>query len=88
MSVSSVTSSPSTGLSASAMANASTTTAARTPTKTLGEQDFLQLLSTQLQNQDPMQPMDDTQFIAQMAQFSSLQQMSLMQSNQQQMNAV
>jgi flagellar basal-body rod modification protein FlgD len=40
----------------------------------LGQADFLQLLSVQFQNQDPMQPMDDTAFIAQMAQFSSLQQ--------------
>ena len=35
----------------------------------------------------PLKPMDDTSFIAQMAQFSSLQQMSLMQANQQQLNA-
>ncbi len=41
--------------------------------KQLTQQDFLQLLSTQMQNQDPMQPMDDSQFMAQMAQFSTLQ---------------
>ena len=34
---------------------------------------FLTLLTTQLQNQDPMKPMDDTQMIAQMAQFSALE---------------
>lgn len=39
---------------------------------TLGENDFLQLLTTQLQNQDPLQPMSDTEFIAQMATFSQL----------------
>jgi flagellar basal-body rod modification protein FlgD len=39
---------------------------------TLGENDFLQLLTTQLQNQDPLQPMSDTDFIAQMATFSQL----------------
>ena len=44
--------------------------------QTLGENQFLQLLMTQLQNQDPMSPMDNTQFIAQMAQFSSLEQMT------------
>ena len=40
----------------------------------LGQNDFLKLLSVQFQNQDPMKPMDDTAFIAQMAQFSSLEQ--------------
>jgi flagellar basal-body rod modification protein FlgD len=60
----------------------STTSVARTPTQTLGENDFLKLLAVQLQQQDPMKPMDDTAFIAQTAQFTSLQQMS--QLNQQQ----
>ena len=39
----------------------------------LGKQDFLKLLMAQMQNQDPMKPMDDTQMIAQMAQFSALE---------------
>ncbi|WP_044476810.1 flagellar hook assembly protein FlgD [Oceanobacillus massiliensis] len=47
----------------------------RTPSANLGKDEFLQILMTQLQNQDPSQPMDDTQFISQMAQFSSLEQM-------------
>jgi flagellar basal-body rod modification protein FlgD len=38
----------------------------------LNRQDFLQLLVTQLQNQDPLSPTDDQQFIAQMAQLSAL----------------
>jgi flagellar basal-body rod modification protein FlgD len=39
----------------------------------LGEDAFLKLLTTQLQNQDPLKPMDDTQSIAQLAQFSAVQ---------------
>ena len=37
---------------------------------TLGQQDFLKLMTTQLQNQDPFKPTDNTEMIAQMAQFS------------------
>jgi len=44
--------------------------------QSLGKDDFLQLLVTKLQNQDPLKPMDDEDFIAQLAQFSSLEQMS------------
>ena len=39
----------------------------------MGSDQFLQLLTTELQNQDPLQPMDDTQSVAQLAQFSALQ---------------
>ncbi|MGQ9556351.1 MAG: flagellar hook capping FlgD N-terminal domain-containing protein [Desulfurispora sp.] len=44
----------------------------RVPKKELGQQDFLQLLMTQLRNQDPLEPQSNEQFIAQMAQFSTL----------------
>lgn len=44
--------------------------------KNLSQDDFLKLLSVQFQQQDPLQPVDDTAFIAQMAQFTSLEQQS------------
>jgi len=43
--------------------------------RTLGADDFMKILMTQLTAQDPMNPMKDTEFIAQMANFSSLEQM-------------
>ena len=48
-------------------------TKANTVSQQLGADAFLKLLTTQLQNQDPEHPMDDTQSVAQLAQFSALQ---------------
>ncbi|MGM8364134.1 flagellar hook assembly protein FlgD [Virgibacillus sp. W0181] len=47
----------------------------RTPSSNLGKDEFMKILMTQLQNQDPLNPMEDQDFIAQMANFSSLEQM-------------
>ncbi len=41
----------------------------------LGKDEFLKLFITQLKNQDPLEPMDNTQFIAQLSEFSQLEQL-------------
>jgi flagellar basal-body rod modification protein FlgD len=48
------------------------TTSEEKNNETLGQSDFLKLMTTQLQNQDPFAPMDNGDFIAQMAQFSTV----------------
>ena len=47
----------------------------------MGKDDFLTLLLTQLQNQDPLNPTDSTEYTAQLAQFSSLEQLSNINAN-------
>ncbi|MGW8300500.1 MAG: flagellar hook assembly protein FlgD [Desulfobacterales bacterium] len=53
----------------------------RDPAKIMGKNDFLNLLVTQLQNQDPLNPAESTEFTAQLAQFSSLEQLSNINDN-------
>lgn len=44
-------------------------------TDSLNKDDFMKLLLTQMQNQDPLNPMDNTEFVSQLSQFSQLEQM-------------
>lgn len=57
----------------------------REPSSDLGKDEFLQLLMAQIRNQDPLDPMDDKEFIAQMTTFSSLEQMMNMNNSIQQL---
>lgn len=68
--------------------NKQNTVNGRTASQSLGKDDFLKLLITQLSNQDPTSPMENTEFISQMAQFSSLEQMTNMNSEFTKLNNV
>lgn len=58
--------------STTAAASTSAGAATTNPYNNLTESDFLKLLTTQLSNQDPTHPVDNTQMLAQLAQFSTL----------------
>jgi flagellar basal-body rod modification protein FlgD len=58
-----------------------TPTYATSAAGTLGKDDFLKLLVKQLQNQDPMNPLDSSQFATQLAQFSSVEQLANINTN-------
>lgn len=55
------------------------------PSKVLSKDDFLNLLITQLQNQDPLNPTDSVEFTSQLAQFSSLEQLGNVNDNLQEL---
>jgi flagellar basal-body rod modification protein FlgD len=65
---------------------AATSDPSRVPTKTLNQDDFLKLLVAQMTSQDPMNPQSNTDFAAQMAQFTSLEQTQTMASDLATMN--
>jgi len=60
----------------SSSASNSTSSTSSSSTSSLGQDAFLQLLVTQLEYQDPLNPMDDKDFVAELAQFSSLEQLT------------
>ncbi len=61
--------------------NKTLTVNGRKASQELGKDDFLKILIAQMSNQDPTSPLENTEFIAQMAQFSSLEQMTNMSTN-------
>ncbi|MGH7959520.1 MAG: flagellar hook capping FlgD N-terminal domain-containing protein [Opitutaceae bacterium] len=64
-----------------------TAPAARAPKHSLDANDFMKLLSVQMQNQDPMKPMDNNEHMAQVAQMGSMQSIAQMTLSVAQMNA-
>ena len=62
-------------LAASPAASQKSSASATTPKKGVDQDTFLKLLVEQLKHQDPLAPQDGTQFIAQLAQFNSLDQL-------------
>jgi flagellar basal-body rod modification protein FlgD len=61
--------------------NTTTTTATQSKIEKMGADEFMQLLLAELQNQDPLNPTSDKDFIAQLAQFNSLSQLTQMNEN-------
>ncbi|MFZ0451513.1 MAG: flagellar hook capping FlgD N-terminal domain-containing protein [Desulfatiglandaceae bacterium] len=67
--------SPINAIQSTATQGTDTTSTASKAADKLGKDDFLKIFMAQIQNQDPMSPMEGTEFTAQLAQFSSLEQL-------------
>ena len=65
------------------MTTTATNAVSSTSSSTLTLQDFLQVLTTQLTYQDPLKPLDNQEFMAQIAQFTTLQQTQQLTANSQ-----
>jgi flagellar basal-body rod modification protein FlgD len=67
-------------------ASLSAATAAATRSQALGQDEFLKMMLVQLKNQDPLKPMDPSQFLGQLAQFSTVTGIQSMQASLQSLN--
>lgn len=63
------------GLTTTGLGTSGLTSPGGSTTQTMGKEDFLKLLVAQLAHQDPMNPMDNTQFVTQLSQFTSVEQL-------------
>ena len=70
-----------------ASSNDSTTGPAGSRETQLGQDAFMKLLTTQLANQDPLKPQDNGEFIAQLAQFSSLEKLTSIEASMKELSA-
>lgn len=75
------TTSSTTSTSSTSSSSSSSSSSSTGSTQTLNEQDFLQMLVTELQNQDPTNPLQSTDLAAQLAQFSSVSELETLNSN-------
>lgn len=71
-----------------AAASSASSTSGNKGNSSLGRDEFLKLLTTELKYQNPLDPMDSTEYIAQLAQFSSLEQMQNLNTQMASLSAV
>jgi flagellar basal-body rod modification protein FlgD len=76
------------GISSNAASSNNTTSGPAAGRETqLGQDAFMKLLTTQLANQDPLKPQDNGEFIAQLAQFSSLEKLTSIETSMKDLSA-